>query len=181
MTPALPWAAFSLPSVLWTQQSSSISTEEQLSPGLHHSLGTAAFQHISSCQSMLSCLHHQPGVQTPILYGTDGHCISLTPLCSRCGKVRCLRNRPGKTKVWFIILLPVTISSWPVACKKPWWREEAQGLKNIHHVQCFHACSILEGYSGRQSLSLTPSAPGAQESHQPCSPNTGRDEEQQTP
>lgn len=156
--------------------------------GLHHSLGTAAFQHSSASQQetrgMLSCLHHQSWGQTPILCIRDGHWISLTPLCFRCSKsiLRwCPRNRPGKTKIWFIILLPVTISSCPVAAK-PTGPAESPGAQGggkgtgkaspkIQPVQCFHPCSFPWSFGGQQESSHPP-VPRSRESHQSCSTNS---------
>lgn len=115
----------------------------------------------------------------------------MSPPCSRCGKPTlrwCPRNRPEKTKMWFIILLPVTISSCPVAAKSP-----GAGARHPLNSSMFGAsipassCGVLEG--SRQSLPVIPSSPGARASHQsccsPCSKNTaaaastGRDEEKQ--
>lgn len=74
----------------------------------------------------------------------------MSPPCSRCGKPTlrwCPRNRPEKTKMWFIILLPVTISC---GCKKPWCRGKAS--PEFQHVRCFHPCIFLWSFGGQQAI-----------------------------
>lgn len=126
----------------------------------------------------------------------SGHWISLTPLCSRCGKPMlrwCPRNRPGKTKMRFIILLPIIISSCPVAAK-PKGPEKSPGAGRRHRDwQGNPACSVFSSLQLAGEFWGAPGnhyeCPGAQESHQscsnPCSANTaaaaspGRDEGKQ--